>query len=540
MARTYTFLQLSQEFGGTRFGPFDGVEIRLGSDPGRSDITLPEGLGVAPEHVKILIQTDGSFIIAPVDRAAAVFHWRAGSNRSRQVAAPMAVQAGDGFSLGTAEGPRFFIQTVAEKQAKEAAAESEGPKFGRNLNSGGIFNEIKRRGLGSVLTSSGGRLVYNWWTFAKTGQMFAPTYVVAFLLLASGWVFAGGASCTAFNFNSTKGKTAVQLTNCRDQLGIGSSDEGGPTVPGLTRKILVDREWQTTIQADKDLYKAYADALRVIFAEPSRYQWAYTQKGGTFARYREALEATGMPPDLVRVMAYSAAMPGFGQARDWSLVEDSEDEEVCGRGPLALTYAQGRRLGLSNLQLDAMVERAVAQSNDLAPQKEALVSTASRIDDPTQFDEDLVKSAGAVFQGGVECLYVDGEDDRTNINLIAQRVQAELGASISRGLPREGEAHWIAARVTRLYAMDFRRGYDELDFDARQEPSTAMKTQSIKAGRAAYAIKAAGEVIARAVAIPCLATLDKEVSAKPPQFMGELPNLGHCAIVRAFVEYDRL
>ena len=42
--RNQTFLQLAPEFGGTKFGPFDQGEVRLGSDPSNSDITLPATL----------------------------------------------------------------------------------------------------------------------------------------------------------------------------------------------------------------------------------------------------------------------------------------------------------------------------------------------------------------------------------------------------------------------------------------------------------------------------------------------------------------
>ncbi len=543
MAKSFTFLQLSQEFGGTRFGPFDGVEIRLGSDPSKSDITLPETLGVAPEHVKILIQTDGSYIVAPIDRTATVFFWRRGSARSKQISAPMAVQGGDGFSLVSAEGPRFYIQAVSSQaEAKEAAAESEGPGWNtpRGLTGSGLMSEIKRRGMATVLTSKVGHGINNAWTFVKTGQLFAPRYVVTGMLLASGWLFAGGAGCGALSFNRSKAQTQVQLTNCRDQLGVSGDSDAGPTVPGLTRKILIDREWQTTIEGDKDLYKAYAANLRVIFADPERYKWVYSQKGGAFARFKTALESQGMPPNLVRVMAYSAALPGFGQDRDWSLIADSDEAEVCGRGPLGLTYAQGYRLGLSNLQLDAMVDRQVASGNDIAAQAAALEGTATRIDAPTTFDQDLVRSAGAQLQGGVECLYVDGTDERDDLRALAQAISGRLGANVTKGLPREGESHWVAARVVRLYAMDFRRGYDELDFDPKYAPSVAMNLQTIKKNRSDYAINAAAATIARAVAVPCLATLDKEISNSPPSFLGELPNLGNCAIVKAFVEYDRL
>ena len=49
-----TYLRLTPEFGGTRFGPFEGVEIRLGSNGEQCHIVLPESLGVFPEHVKLV------------------------------------------------------------------------------------------------------------------------------------------------------------------------------------------------------------------------------------------------------------------------------------------------------------------------------------------------------------------------------------------------------------------------------------------------------------------------------------------------------
>ena len=129
MMREQTFLQLAPEFGGTKFGPFDHVEVRLGSDPSNSDITLPPTLGVADQHVKLIKQQDGSFIVAPVDRTAAVFHFRAGSGRPKQVLAPTAVSNGDSFALVTPEGPRFFILLEKDpRAAARSAEEAEGPR----------------------------------------------------------------------------------------------------------------------------------------------------------------------------------------------------------------------------------------------------------------------------------------------------------------------------------------------------------------------------------------------------------------------------
>lgn len=541
MSDHYTFLQLAQEFGGTRFGPFQGVEIRLGSDPGRNDITLPETLGVSPEHLKVLIQTDGSYILAPIERTAAVFFWRNGSTRSKQIGAPMAVQAGDGFSLVSPEGPRFYIQMIEKRQeAQKAAEESEGPGFRApaGLTGSGLWAEIRRRGFATVFASSIGNFALRAWTFVKTGQAFQPRYVIAGMMIVSGWVFAGGAGCGALSLNSSKAKSQKQLTDCRDQLGVGDPTSGGgdPTVAGLTQKILNDRSWQNTIDTDKELYDAYAKELRIIFGDPARYKRAYSNPSGAFARFKAALEAQGLPPNLVRVMAYAAALPGH-QDRDWSLVEDSDGNEVCGRGPLGLTYAQAYRLGLSNVQLDAMFESQEAGSNDLQATVTRLEETAARIGAPTTFDHDLVKGAGVQLQGGVECKYVDGDDDRDDIRAVAAEVSRRLGPG-ARGLPGESDSYWIASRVVKLYAMDFRRGYDDLDFDPKRAPSVAMA--DVKSDRKDYAIREAAATIARAVAVPCLARLDKEVADSPPDFMGELPNLGNCAIVKAFVEYDRL
>ena len=104
------YLVLSPEFGGTRFGPFEGLEARLGSNKERSHITLPESLGVAKEHCKVIRQGPASLILAPTERTAAVYLWKGDARRPVQVQTPTAVRPGDSFSLVTPEGPRFFIE----------------------------------------------------------------------------------------------------------------------------------------------------------------------------------------------------------------------------------------------------------------------------------------------------------------------------------------------------------------------------------------------------------------------------------------------
>jgi hypothetical protein len=46
--------------------------------------------------------------------------------------------------------------------------------------------------------------------------------------------------------------------------------------------------------------------------------------------------------------------------------------------------------------------------------------------------------------------------------------------------------------------------------------------------------------MARAAAVPCIARFDQEQGSVPEWFLGKPPMLGSCAILKAYVEYNRL
>jgi hypothetical protein len=550
MARSVTFLQLAPEFGGTKFGPFESAEIRLGSDPGSNDITLPETLGVAAQHVKLLRQQDNSFIVAPVDRAAPVFHYRAGVARPKQVTAPLAVQGGDSFSLVTAEGPRFIILVESDPRAiKAASSEADGPDWAKRMQPSaakvgrGLMTEIKRRGFAAVLTTRLGNTGIKVWTMIRTGSIFSPMYIVTGMLMLSGWLFAGGSACTVFRLNQNKTQATRQLADCQDQLG-GSRAEGGnatdePTVPELTKRVLQDPEWSNTVLVDTDLYAAYARSLREVLAEPQRYRWVYTNKGSPYDRFSQALSSAGLPPALVRVFAFAAASPTW--ERSWTLVNDSEGAEVCGRGALGLTYRQAFNLGITTLQPDALVEAQVAATNDIEQLRTRLDATLSSANTTYEYRNDMIQTTGTDLQGGLACVFVDGDDDRTNLNAIAGAIKDKLGGNVTKNLPAEGGQHWVAARLVMFFAQDFKaHELERVAFSAGMSPSISMSTKDVKQERRDFAIKEAARLMARAAAIPCLARFDKEKVAIPEWFLKEPPLLGNCAILKAYVEYDRL
>ncbi len=539
MAKTLTFLQLADEFGGTRFGPFDRAEIRLGSDPARSDITLPESLGVLAEHLRVLKQGDDSFILAPVERTAAVYHWKASGGKPRQVTAPMAIPKGDGFSLVTPEGPRFYILAELEAKAKDLARESQGPPlFARRVTGTAILTEIKRRGFATFATTKIGNWIQWAQRFVTTGQIFSPYYIVLGMVFFGGWFFAGGMSCTALSFNSDRGSLQKNLSTCRDQLGVTEEGSAGdPTVGDLTTKILAEREWKSTLSADKELYEAFAKELRAAFNAADKYRWVYKEKTSQFTRFKKGLEGKGMPAGLVRVLAYAAAQPTFGSDRDWTKVVDSEEQEVCGRGPIGLTFRQGHKLQFYSLLPDAYVDRIVAESADDARKVEAIQKTLTAAASELS-TEGMVINYTSVIQGQFECIYAEGDDHRIDFEEVTKKLNETLGTS-ARGLPKEQEPFWIASRLVRLYTYDFVSGHEDLVFDSKNAPSTVLDFAKVPSRRSKFAIQAAAEVMARAVAIPCIARLDKD-QQNANDILGELPQLGSCAIVKAFVEYDRL
>ncbi len=534
MARASTFLELAPEFGGTLFGPFPGPEIRLGSSPDRTDIRLPETLGVAAVHCRVVRQDDTTWLIAPVDRAAAVWFHRSSGGRPSQLDAPVAARAGDAFSLVTPEGPRFTLRIETGKSADDASGKSHGQPPPSSNFVARFGREIFRIGLARMITArigASGMWLYN---FVRNGTFLSPVFLVGFLTMGSGWFLAGGSSCAALGLNKTRLTAQTQLRDCRDQLGVEDGEASAPTVPGLVRTLLNDREWQATLLDDREFTAAFARELKLIFASSDRYRWAYTRDGSVVVRTRAGLQARGLPEDLVRALGWAAALPGQVE-REWKVVVDSEGEEVCGRGPLALTWRQAVALGLDT-QPDALVERAVAASGDTQLWKDAIGKTTASISAPAASGS--VLAAGAELQGGLECLVVEGADDRLDPTRLANALAERIGSD-ARGLPTEQGRYWIAARLVYLGALDFRRGLEELRLDG-QPPSVALEAAGIPKARAEFAVGFGAAIAARAVAIPCLAVLDREVSAAPPDFLGELPNLGNCAIIKAFVEYDRL
>lgn len=420
MPLAQTYLLLSPEFGGTKFGPFKGMEIRLGSDSGRNDIQLPEALGVLPEHVKLLKQGDDTFIVAPTERSAGVFIWRAGHQRAKQITSPMAIQAGsdsysaDAFSLVTPEGPKFYIiQEIPQQDAT-------GPETGldrakKRVSSKSLLAEIKRQGLTSVLTTRMGQQFQRWLTFIRTGAILHPRNIVTGALGLVGWVFAGGAACTMFSLASDRSVAQEELGECNSNMQMINMMNDNPTsadnITTIMARILNDQNWADAFESDDILFGAVKKKVKKILSSNRRgdYEWVY-KKGNNFRKFRTGLQQQGMNQKLMAVVPYLAALPGNADTeRDWNLNPKSADgQEECGRGPLNMTWRQAYNLGFTEeeLQYDATVPE-----NDYSDDRDVLT--------------DLLRQS-AESLGGIDSESIDFGDGEINNALAVDGVLCVL------------------------------------------------------------------------------------------------------------------
>jgi hypothetical protein len=189
-----------------------------------------------------------------------------------------------------------------------------------------------------------------------------------------------------------------------------------------------------------------------------------------------------------------------------------------------------RKLGLTTLQPDALVESQLAESGDVEKQRERLDDTLRKADDEHDYRDDLIQNAGTDLQGGQQCLFIDGVDDRDSLQEVAGAMKRKLGAG-ARLLPSEGQSYWVASRLTMLAAHDFRYDLDKVEFDAKTPPSVALEVAQVPQGNIGFAVREAAAIMAR---------FDKDQREPPPWLLSTPPPLGQCAILRAFVEFDRM
>ncbi len=524
-----TFLQLSAEFGGTKFGPFPGPEIRLGSDEAASDITLPEALGVLPQHVKILIQSDGSFIVAPTERTAAVHVYR-GSGRPKHIATATALAANDSFALVTAEGPRFIILAEQPKQEKKKL----GGKKKKNMapTADGLFAEIKRIGFTQVFRSRLGNMGMKFWTRLKSGTLFTPRVIIGFLFLSTGWIAAMGAGLAAIGGMFAYNGAQDEITEVRGDLAdCKSVGEGEDDIFTVSERILGDDEWASTLRGDDTFHEAYIAGIRSVHANADDYTWVYTQSTSDFTTLRrQAIRDTNLGAAFGEVFSYVAATPGSIPERDWYLWRETLlGDRDCGRGPTRMTYMQSRNLDVAAMPT-VLVQSSAFDLLSTEDKRTTLFGATGLTDSEVESfrsadDEMTVAPVGS--NSSRACVYLEGQDDRAEARDIIRALTRTLGPE-ARNLPGEGQNYWIASRLVRFFAAGMEDDFDNIQFDGNAPTPELDELPSVDKD---YIVKMAATTAARAATIRCLAALDDDNADAAEAIVGELPGKIPCYVL---------
>ena len=540
------YLRLAPEFGGTRFGPFEGAEIRLGSDPEKNDIVLPEALGVIQSHVKILRQSEKNIILAPVDRTAAVFLVQ-GKRPPRQVTTNIAVSPGDAFSLVTAQGPRFIVELdeLPEEIKKERAKQRRGGRRWQRLSPKEFGREGKRQAWMYALTTGPGRWLQRGYVFVVSGAIFMPRNLIMIAMIGGGYVMAGGQRCSNLGLKKDVADKTAALESCEDEVAFAENmtgtDSAQYSFTQLASNITGSVQLGAALEADPTLTALVKERAAVLFRNQRQYAWLTNPsktsgRAGVFATFREALEGE-LDADSAKILAYTAARPDLSRGSDpWAVFADSEGDDVCGRGPTALSFRQGLNLGLKP-QLDGLVIKNV--NNFQGPEgrearQELLQGTAdlAGVNDLEELEEDVEAKLVPIKQGGKHCVVLDGTDGRRTVNQIVKAYDRHLGDN-GAGLPPTDVNFGTTARVAKLHVADFttvdfaERG---MGLDLSEAPPGSVLPEA--GPRGDWALKQTADVIARSMVLPCVAVLNHGDNPAVGTTLGEpLPDSVPCLVL---------
>ncbi len=530
------YLRMTKEFGGTRFGPFEGVEIVLGSDSTRCDITIPESLGVFALHVKLLRQQDNSLILAPAERTATVYLWREQARQPIQIDTPTALRPNDSFALVTEDGPRFIVELDELPEALKKQREAAGGK--RKLSAGALGDEAKRQFFSKLLASGPGNYVAKIIAFFKSGAFLRPRYIFLAVALLGGYVLAGGMSCRGSKLKRAMATESKKLESCEKNLGFAKdmNEPGRATFSEMAAEIL-EQSTNVGISLDTDagLRDATWKACQTVLGQKKMYRWLVESRGAKandFAEWREMLmDEEELAEELVTVLPYAAADPSR-HFDVWQRREDSLRNKVCTRGITQLSYRQALHLGIKP-QLDALIDQGkLASYGDDKSKRESALQVTLELAGEEGFPDAFTSTVQEFTSGQGGCVYVEGDDKRLEKSVILRRMVKHLGAD-SAYLPAETDDHAVMARIAKYYAadlpqLDFRKKNLEIDF-------TGMPVSTVTAGLGSegeWVLQQTAYTLARSIVLPCLAVVSSKVSQEEAAAtMGFLPPLVTCLML---------
>ncbi len=503
------YLVLSPEFGGTRFGPFEGLEVRLGADRERCHIVLPEAFGVAREHCKVIRQGDGGLIVAPSERTAAVFVWKGDARRGQQIQTPTALRPGDRFSLVSPEGARFTIE-IAPLPAEVLAQREKKRGRRNNLTAEGFAKEGWRLLLARIWTLGPFGLAARAWYMFTSGALLQPRILIPLAIAAVGYIGTLGSSCAAFKYRLDATKKTDELAECKQREGFGSS--GGGLADKSSRKLIAEIVGSSALGAaletQDELSGKIEKHLASVFESQTEYQWLLGEGGdakGQWIRWREAIgESDSFDPATKVLLPYAAAIPKRSR-EDWNVQLDVTNKRSCMRGPAMLTFRQARSLGLAPM-LDAYRgDETAGFTNDDAGRLKLLTEAAFGANEPPP-DQAIGIEESQLASGMEFCLFASGEDERSKMQKALGAFERHFGTN-GNAVPETSKNEAPISRLMKLQASDVPGNrYEDNDtprLDFRNSFVAPLKEEPTKEA----ILERSAEVIARAVGLPCMMAL---------------------------------
>lgn len=536
-----TYLRLAPEFGGTRFGPFEGLEVRLGSDADRCHIVLPESLGVRGEHARLIRQGPQNLILSPAERTTAVFLTRSGERRPTQLNTPTAVRPGDAFSLVTADGPRFIIELdELPPEVKTQREQSKKVATGRRrLTAEKMGQEVKRQIWTRLLVLGPMQLIQRASVFIRSGAIYQPRNIILGLTIIGGYLFGGVTACRMGGFKKQLATQTVRVESCQQELAFAENMRGDSTeykVEQLAQVVTGIRGLGPSLEEDGKLREEWKSKMKVLSSDSARYDWLWNvknRKTEEFVTWRErTVGYDGLDPDTAKAMVWAGAWPGKRRS-EFADLTDSEGADVCGRGPLQTTFRQARQLGIAAFP-DALLLRDVEATYEDRPKSKALLNAtlANAGLPPFAEGEKVEVTLSQIAQGTAYCIHQDGDDHRTNISRTLKALGDQLGPN-GKALPPVGTTFSTSARVAKYWAADLTRvdfqGSDPgIDF-SKAPPGTVLDAFE---NRGKWVVGRTAETLARAVVLPCLVVLNGDAKdAEKVLGTGQVPSPINCLVL---------
>jgi hypothetical protein len=522
------YLRLSDDFGGTRFGPFEGVEVTLGSNEA-NDITIPETFGVIPDHAKVILQEGRGILITPVSQTAGVYVWKGRASKPSQISTPTAVRHGDSFAMVSPQGPRFFIEI--DLLPEEMLSKRRGLKGQDRVSKAALKKEGLRQMLLRVMTTGWGQRISKAWWFVRSGEIFLPRNIFMITAIGGGWVMGTLAMCN-------KADAEQELAAVEAKLDIVESRKGSAEIISLENQLARVTGIPSFIDLPNEealLLEIKAQAAR-IYKKSHKYKWLTDGKESNrqfklfLDTYKAIQDWSKISEDTRRILPWIGSTHRLFQAGEdlswWAVSEDSRGKKVCNRGPLSMTWTQAYHLGMDT-KLDFFTDEELPGEGE--DTLKALRRSANRSPnfDKSTITEDLMLVTRRPKNDDYNfCRVEEGAEGRDALS----KLQRALAPG-RKGLPdSDSDSYRITvATLMKFYAVDFS---PEVDL------SSSLRVDFDDEAAEKWVTERTAKTLAAAAVLPCLLVTESKKTELVKEFAEDGYQPIDCILLKYVVENE--